>query len=96
MHKLNHLSDHSTTSTINALDKCLSIQEDFRRGQYYVKHFHQLDTDKKCYLVFKDNPAPDKNWRGNESKFGSCYLDQCIEYINRRRCFRQSNYEKEE
>lgn len=53
MHKLNHLSDHSTTSTINALDKCLSIQKDFRRGQYYVKRFQQLDTDKNVILFLR-------------------------------------------
>lgn len=78
----------------NALNPCLSIKEDYRRGPYYVKHMHQMGTNHKCFFVFKDNPAPGRNWRGDEPlhiEFSGdkpqVALDKCIEWISRRRCF---------
>lgn len=85
------------TKRINALNPIMSITEDYRRGNYYIKHAHQYGTGKKAYFVFKDNPNPEKNWRGNdplhiEFKINNLTaaeaLERCIEWISNRRCFR--------
>lgn len=81
-----------TKYPINALNPCLSIKEDFRRGTYYVKHMHQVGTGTKMFMVFKDNPAPDRNWRGNQFlhvSFGNDTLPECIDWISKRRCFKE-------
>lgn len=81
----------------NALNPCLSIREDYRRGSYYVKHIHQMNTNYKMYQVFKDNPAPGVNWRGDEplhmefsGSNAQVALNNCIAWISKRRCFKSN------
>lgn len=94
-----HISKISTTSTVDATDKCLSTVEDYRRGAYYIKHAHNCDNTGIVFLVYKDNPAPDKNWRGNQilymytandGKDPSFAYSNCIDWISRRRCFKNN------
>lgn len=75
---------------ITALSKQLSSKEDYRRGSYYVKHVHQLNTDIPMYLVFKDNPAPGRNWRGDRHLFFALDLEECVDWIGGRRCFKNN------
>lgn len=96
----NHISNPGQIKgrPYNALHPELSIKEDYRRGSYYVKHIHQIDTMLKLYMVFKDNPDPKHNWRGNKTLYmcaeGSKVaptaeeaLQDCINWISHRRCF---------
>lgn len=97
----NHISNPGQIKgrTYNALHPELSIKEDYRRGSYYIKHIHQIDTMLKLYMVFKDNADPQHNKRGNATLYmcaeGSTVahtaeeaLQDCINWIDHRRCFK--------
>lgn len=84
-----HMHKPISKGRITALSNELSSKEDYRRGSYYIKHLHQVDTYIPLYLVFKDNPAPDKNWRGNCILHGSLDIEECVTWIGGRRCFKQ-------
>lgn len=50
----------------------LSIAEDYRRGNYYIKHTHNV-VGETLYIVYRDNSP--RNFKMNVD------INKCIKYI---------------
>ena len=56
----------------------------FTKGKYYITGLTRECDGLILYRVFID----DNYWRNQkQAKFASVYLDHCIDWINKRRCF---------
>ena len=54
------------------------------REPYYITEIGRAMDDQKLYRVYKDT----NYWRDTKiSKYTSVYLEHCIGWINKRRCF---------
>lgn len=63
----------------------LPTQVVFIRGKYYIAETTSSDGVRKLYKVFVDSPA----WQAKvHAQYSGIYLNQAIDWINNRRCFK--------